>query len=469
MPNFDNLQASVIERRLLRWLLLFYCLFIIYGSFIPFRFNLDPEFIKYRLSRFLAYDHVLRRFSIPDAFSNIVLFVPFGFLWVGGMLSEQWSRRLWRVVPALGVLGLAFGLVIESAQMLFPNRIASLLDAVCNGLGSAMGAAAACLLFRALYGKLGSIFLQLLRERPSVILLALLLLAAVGDAYYPFDVTLDVSTVWNNFKRIHWVPFAGGHRYWLDLFVDKTLVFAAIAYLGLRSLPQARCSNSRVVAGIACSAFVLLVEGAKLFFVGPVPNAENAIFSAAGALCGVLFIPRLATTALARRHGRQVLMVLLLSVIAYSELSPFDWIQSPDQIPMRISKIEWLPFASYYYAEPQSVLFDLAKKIFLWTPLGLLIAAGHHNRSSKRTHGLTAAAAGLILGSVFEVAQLGLGSRTPSITDILLFSVTAWAGAVIFERYWQISASSASAASNQRPTFQALTCVQVDTRRDHQL
>jgi VanZ family protein len=439
MASLDNSQTPIIERRLLRWLLLFHCLFIIYGSFIPFHFNLDPEFIKYRLTRFLTYEYGVRQFSIPDVFSNILLFVPFGFLWIGGMPSEQWGRRFWRAVPVLGALGLVLGLMIESGQMLSPGRVASLLDAVCNGIGSAMGAAAGCFLFRARRGKLGSTFSQLLQEQPSVVLLALLILAPVAEAYYPFDVTLDVSTVWNNFRYIRWVPFAAGlHRFWLDLLVEKVLIFGAISYLALRNLPQAWCSGGRATAWITCSAFALLIEGGKLFFVGRVPNAENAIFSAVGALFGVLFIPRLAATALARQYGRQILTVLLLSIITYSELSPFDWIQSTDQIPRRVSKIEWLPFASYYYGEPQSVIFDLAKKVFLLAPLGFLIAAGHHNRSSKRRHRVAAAAAGLMVGLVLEAGQLGLPSRTPSITDVLLFGITAWIGAVIFERYWQI-------------------------------
>ena len=470
MASLDNSQTPIIERRLLRWLLLFHCLFIIYGSFIPFAFNLDPEFIKYRLSLFLAYGHAIRRFSIADLFSNVILYVPFGFLWVGGMLSEQWTRRLWRTVPAVAALGLVFGLVIESGQMLSPGRTASLLDAFCNGLGAAIGATAGYLLFRALRGKLGSILLQLLRERPSVMLLALLVLAPVADAYYPFDVTLDISTLSHNFKDVQFVPFVGGlQRFWLDLFMDKILVFAAIGYLAHRSLSRAWYSGNRVLVWIACSALAALIESGKLFFVGRVPNPENAILGAAGAVCGVFFIPRLAATTLARRHARQILTVLILLIITYSELSPFDWIQSADQIPIRISQIEWLPFASYYHAAPQSVLFDLAKKLFLLAPLGFLAAAGHGTRSSTRRHRVTAAAAGLIIGLVLEAAQLALGSRTPSITDILLFGVAAWAGAVVFDRYWQILRSSDSAISNHSQISQSFIRAQLDTRRDKQL
>ena len=45
MPGLAELPTSFAERKLLRWLFLFYCLFILYGSFIPFHFSDDPEFV----------------------------------------------------------------------------------------------------------------------------------------------------------------------------------------------------------------------------------------------------------------------------------------------------------------------------------------------------------------------------------------------------------------------------------------
>ena len=111
------------------------------------------------------------------------------------------QSRFRRVAFTAGLLGLLSGLVIESGQMFSPGRIASILDALCNGIGSATGAAAGYLLFRAFRGSFGLILLQLLRERPSLVLLAMLLIVSMADAYYPFNVTLDVSTVWQNVKN----------------------------------------------------------------------------------------------------------------------------------------------------------------------------------------------------------------------------------------------------------------------------
>ena len=439
MPGLAELPTSFAERKLLRWLFLFYFLFILYGSFIPFRFSDDPEFVRSQFVRFFTppYDHGARRFSLPDVVSNVLLFVPFGFLWVGGEFSLRMQSRFWRVAFTGGVLGLLSGLMIESGQMFSPGRIASILDALCNGIGSATGAAAGFLLFRAFRGGFGSILLQLLRQRPSIVLLALLLLASVADAYYPFDVTLDVSAVWHNLKNSRLIPFAGGlRRFWLDLFVEKILLFAAIGYLALQNLPNGIAPNRRL-AWAACSVIVMLIEVGKLFFVGRVPNLDNVVLSSLGALVGVLLIPPLAATPFARRHARRILVILILCIIAYVELAPFDWIRSADQIPFRIATIEWLPFSSYYGAEPQAALFDLAKKLFLLGPLGFLIAAGNRDGSPRKRQAL-AATAGLLVGLILEAGQIGLQSRNPSLTDVLLFGGAAWAGAVVFERYRRI-------------------------------
>src|SRR5512146_1351797 len=99
MPGSPEPPISFAERKLLRWLFLFYCLFILYGSFIPFRFSDDPEFVRSQFARLitLPYHQGVRRFSLPDVVSNILLFVPLGFLWIGGELSRRTQSSSWRV------------------------------------------------------------------------------------------------------------------------------------------------------------------------------------------------------------------------------------------------------------------------------------------------------------------------------------------------------------------------------------
>src|SRR5262249_60560638 len=183
MPRFTELRISFAERKLLRWIFFFYCLFILYGSFIPFRFSDDPEFVRSQFVRFFAppYDHGVRRFSLPDVVSN----VPFR------PLRASLGRR--RIFLALAKSLLesrihrrTFRTFVRSSDRIRSNVFSGILDALCNGIGSATGAAAGYLLFRAFRGSLGLIVLQLLQERPSLVLLVMLLIVSMADAYYPF-------------------------------------------------------------------------------------------------------------------------------------------------------------------------------------------------------------------------------------------------------------------------------------------
>jgi len=108
MPGPAERQTSFNERKLWRWLLLFYCLFILYGSFIPFRFSDDPEFVRSQFVRFFTppYAHGVRRFSLPDVVSNVLLFIPFGFLWLGSEFSLRMQSRLGKAAFTAGLLGL---------------------------------------------------------------------------------------------------------------------------------------------------------------------------------------------------------------------------------------------------------------------------------------------------------------------------------------------------------------------------
>jgi Predicted integral membrane protein len=237
MPAMNNSD----EKRAAQGLLLAYCLFILYGSFIPFHFNFDPNFVRWRWSLFLT-DSLHERIahaSLSDVVSNILLFIPFGILrmWL-------WSARVQGKRPLLPTLvtaayGLIFGVVIESGQTLSPGRISSLLDALCNGLGAFIGAIWGLVLVRSFRGSFKATLVHVLRNQPTLLLLGYLLLGVLANSYFPFDVTLDVSAVWQNIKRSQLVPFQKGfHQYWFELLIEKGAIFAGIGYLVLTNLQR---------------------------------------------------------------------------------------------------------------------------------------------------------------------------------------------------------------------------------------
>lgn len=439
MANGISLTAGhLAERRLGRALLLGYCLFIVYGSFIPFHFSADPELVRSQLlkagAQMYPFQGGVENFSIPDVVSNMLLFMPFGALVVAGRAGKA-GRVLRSSVAVAWGLGFLFGLAIEAGQVFAPGRTASLLDALSNGLGAAGGGVAGYLLFGAAPARLGLLVLQLLRQRPALVLVAIVALVPAADAFYPFELTLDVSTASENMRQAQWVPFSHGpHRFLGDLLVEKVVVFAVLGDLARRSL-------TRRTAWLLTASFAAALEAGKLFFVGRAPNAENFVLSASGALLGILLVPRLANARLLRERPLDLLFGLALLLIAYEELTPFHWARSWPLVAAQAARVEWLPFASYYAADPQSALFDLGKKFFLGAPLGALAAARAEREAAAGRRAAIAWGAGI--GAVLETLQLVELSHIPSTTDVLLFAGAAWAGAALFARYRAVAREAA--------------------------
>ena len=95
------MTSPVSEYKTTRYLLWMYCVFILYGCFIPFHFNFDPNFVRWRWLIFLteSLHEDIARPSLSDIVSNILLFVPFGILSVWARAAGSTDRA--RFFPIL--------------------------------------------------------------------------------------------------------------------------------------------------------------------------------------------------------------------------------------------------------------------------------------------------------------------------------------------------------------------------------
>jgi glycopeptide antibiotics resistance protein len=442
MLEIPEPPAGFSARRALRGLLVFYSLLIVYGSFLPYHFNLDPNFVEWRWRIFVSGPLLPEaRHFMSDVISNILLFAPWGFLWVAVAKGRRTLRS--PAAPLLiGALGLLFGLSIECGQTLSPFRSPSKLDALCNGAGAALGAAFAYFIFGTVRKNRGHQLRRLLRERPSLFLLALLLLALLFEAAYPFRLTLDIAIISARLKHVS-LSYPKSHFPWLwqNVWIPKILFFAAVAYLTRQNLRRPDRTPRSAAAWLLCSLLALVLEGIKLLGIGRVPNSENILFGCLGALLGVSAVPKLASLSAVQKFPKESLLLVAIGLLVYSELVPFDWIPSSEAL-RRMGQIESMPFKTYYYMVPSLAAFDIAKKLFLSIPSGFILAA----RSSAHTPSAKpqlwrATATGTILALTLEIGQIWLRSRTPSVTDVLLIGFGSWLGAVAFESYREMTHS----------------------------
>ena len=99
--------AIDFDHRTIRRLLCCYLIFLIYASFIPFRFNLDPNFIRWRLEVFFSESLVdgIQRWSGTDIVNNILVYIPLGLLMTG-----SWNTTRGKAFPRLPLVTALAGL-----------------------------------------------------------------------------------------------------------------------------------------------------------------------------------------------------------------------------------------------------------------------------------------------------------------------------------------------------------------------
>ena len=140
-PASDRRRAHGSPRGLhLAWILaLAYTVLIVYASLQPFR---DWRFPPAEILRFLSAPWP-RYITLEDVLINLAAYVPLGFL-LALALRTRFAAPA--AVLLAAVLAAVLSLLMESAQMFLPARIASNVDLLTNGAGGLFGAMAAPLL-----------------------------------------------------------------------------------------------------------------------------------------------------------------------------------------------------------------------------------------------------------------------------------------------------------------------------------
>jgi len=189
--------------------------------------------------------------SLPDLAQNILLYVPFGTLAALSVAGPPARRAAVALAVCTAIL---VSLAVESVQLHMADRTASLVDVMAAAAGAAIGALAANAAAR--NASRAATAAPLLRGRSGSLLMALVL-AATAIAWWPFDVTLDVSTVAARVRGMR-------DAMWMDttppgLLTLKAALFAAIAYLVCSPRPE-RQRGAVPIAVVAMIGYAIAVD-----------------------------------------------------------------------------------------------------------------------------------------------------------------------------------------------------------------
>ena len=378
-----------------------YVAFVIYGTLIPFHVvdSLPALLRNVEAVRWLPFWdlHRGRIASVPDIVQNVILFLPVG------ILGAHCFRR--RLMPTLAT-GLGLSLLVETLQLLTPNRVSSVNDLVFNTLGTAAGFL--------LYLRLAPFWPRLIRHPvmreiarvPGALPLLLLMLYSWVYALEPFNFTLDVGAVWWDVRML-FGQLAHPRLVLRDEFILASQ-FALMGFLAAGLLQRLGVRAAYSLSLLLVLLWATVTEMSQLIVASRVASALTLSFSWIGAAIGVA---ARAWYALSPRPHRFFVLyaIFVLGAFAVDALSPFALRES-------YLRPALLPFRQYQSAYFVSALSNIFHALLVFLPLGYLAS----RIRLSRARGLLFWGVLLVALVAIELGQGFIAGRYPDVTDCFL-------------------------------------------------
>jgi VanZ family protein len=354
----------------LKRILLIVIVLIVYGSLYPWNFyarQLPANPLWMLLHSWPARQDLDPR----DAAINVLLYMPLGMF--AFLALDHRQRLLLRWIGPL-LLGLVLSSCIEMVQLFDRTRNCSLVDVLCNVLGTAGGLVA------------GIVFrdrMTAVMSRPRRALLG------------PDAGALMLAFIWIAYEICTFFAIANGAASQVATFSRLDALNAFIAWLAF-----AKILESAVPAHRAGQAFLLvaLIVPAKVLFERGKPSWSE--------LAGVCLAWLVGRIPVGRFQSLGPLAVLFVVDLVLRGLAPFTWSSHP-------SHFFWMPFLGMLQAPWIFALPLLFAKSFLYGAALWLI----HQTGRSLTFAIAIVAPTL---AVIEAIQRYLPMHTAEITDPLL-------------------------------------------------
>ena len=415
-------------------------LFVAYGSWVPLR----PQS--------LAFEQAWEQFRAVltstegtpgriDFCTNVLLFVPLGFLWVAALATDTRSW-LWRafVAPVVLLGCAALSLTVEFGQ-LWVNRTPSRFDVYAQLIGAAAGITGSLIVGPRATGWLRSFTRERRRGHRIDWVLKAYYGALVLSSLIPLDLTLHPFDLYDKYKRgqIVIVPFAGAtldYEQLLD-WLFAVLLSVPVGALGVRLAGRTSDRAAALARGILIGVgLIAAIELAQLFVLSRYTETGDVILGSAGVLIGAGLMALAAGDEAFRDAGRRrgatpALLWLALAFIWLIVPCLFAWAPFEFTADRTVTAGKWddffgVPFYSLYQTPQLNAFGQLLRKFLLFLPFGLLLAAALRRLPGRSPTGAPALGAAVIVIGVaafaIEIGQVFLPSRYPDLTDALLMA-----------------------------------------------
>lgn len=336
---------------------------------------------------------VFNRYTFGDIAINVALYMPAGF--TGYLAFRRFAGKAMSVIAPV-LICTAFSMSIELIQLFVPSRDCSLLDLVCDIIGSVFGVVLATMLADVFPRKpiLGA------RGKQPEFGAVALLFCWIGSFLFPLFPVMGRTALGQKLGIFLHAPVG-----------DPVLILtAALVWLTAGNLFQSGAFSSPRWLTVLSVAII----PAQFLVVDRQPSPATLAGALVGAVCFALFWPR---RNVYRNAGTKVLAWVFLGMLIVRGLAPFEF-DGP------AASFSWIPFNGFLETPWQTGIQILAEKFFLYgASVWLLRAAGLRNGMA------TVVTAAALLG--IEIAQTRLPGRTAEITDPLLAILAGFALAIL--------------------------------------
>ena len=445
-----------MQKKIVTYLLIFCALFIIYNTLIPFQFEYNLNDITRQIKKieWTPYFTPEGRVSLTDVVGNILLFIPFGFLFYMFLLYRDKKNIIIKSIIAGAILSF----LIEFTQLFIAERNTAPHDFINNTLGSVIGAIAASIYSSQLSAISRKIFFDLFKAKPFALIVLIIGVAQSISAIMPFTVTISVSGIKKSIKAINFIPFhyqsvgklflhAPNNNDLLPfdftLFFEDFLFWMAVGYIVILCyhLYWKNFKNAKVLMIIAPLIYFSILEFMQLFIVSRTTDINDIISSYSGLISGYLIF-LIIHSVLKKPIKTEIIdnlkipLFIYFIFILFAGLRPFDWTLSSDIINRDLVPGSLIPFYAYFRTHSLWSIFDLMNSILYFMPISLFLS---HKLRNKGSHFLfiylLTIICGLSIGLGIEVSQLFSAKRIGEITDVLSYGLGGALGTFLIYYY----------------------------------